>query len=394
VSLFRYKAISDSGKVISGVIDADSFSLAKERLRKQQILVTELGTLKKNSSIQLDDTLLLNFTREFGQLLRAGLPVYESLLTIEEKYRAHRVHPLFLDLCDQLKSGSSLSLALKKYPGSFDAVFLSMVESAEQTGALVTVFNQLSTLIEKQRRLKKKLYGALLYPAFLAAFALLVTFSLLYFVIPSMSDLFEGRKLHPLTETVLGISRFVTSNTIPLLLGVLLVATGVPLFLRTAQGKRLREKLLLKTPLLKTLLIQAALVRLTRSLSLLLAGGVPLLQALGLSRKVVGLFSLEQLLERAEKKIMEGGKLSSEFKTSPLIPPLVIRILAIAEETGKIAPMLQSIADIYDEELENQLAQITVLLQPALLLILGAVIGLILLSVLLPLTDVSSFVSN
>ncbi len=392
--LFRYKAVNEMGKNITGVIDADSYPQAKERLRKQQILVTQIASLKSHLKVALDGALLLNFTREFGQLQKAGLPVYESLVTIEEKYRGHKSHPLFLDLCDRLKSGSSLSLALKKYPESFDPVFLSMVESAEQTGALATVFDELSNLINKQRKLKKKLYAALLYPAFLALFAFLVTFSLLYFVIPSMRDLFEGRTLHPLTETVLSLSNFVTSHGFSLLtvfssLGVLLF-----LFFRSPQGKLLREEALLKLPFIKTILIQAALVRFTRSLSLLMGGGVPLVQALNLSRRVIGLAVLEKVIQEAEEKIMEGKSLSSVLKESERIPPLVTRIMSIAEETGKTIPMLQSIAEIYDEELENQLSQITLLLQPALLLILGAVIGLILLSVLLPMTDVSSFVSN
>ncbi len=395
MSLFRYRALATTGKKVSGIIDADSYSVAKERLRKQQILVTHLAEIEKNSKeAVLDPTHLRAFTRDLGQLLRAGLPVYESLLTIEEKYRHHQAHALFLDLCDHLKNGSSLSSALKKYPKSFDPVYLSMVQAAEQTSSLVEIFDQLSLLIARQQKLKKQIVSALTYPAFLGGFCLLVIFSLLFFVIPTLQELFEGRTLHPLTQAVLTVSRVVNEQ------GVILVAClGLTVFLlvfalRSDQGKIVLQTAFLKVPFFKTVLIQSALIRFCRALSILLNGGVPLLDALSLARRVMKQKLMEQVIAGAEKKIAEGETLSSELKNSPLIPNLVIRMLAIAEETGKMAPMLQNIADIYDEELEKNLTQMTTLIQPLVLLILGAVVGVVLLSVLLPLTDVSSFVST
>ncbi len=393
--LFRYKALAETGRATAGVIDADSESVAKERLRKQKVMVTSIGLLKDNKKeIGLDRTLLLSFTKELGQLLRAGLPVYESLLTLEEKYRRHKSHSLFLDLCDRLKSGSSLSASLKRYPKTFDEIYLSMVASAEQSGSLAQIFDQLSALINKQQKLRKQLISALIYPAFLGSFCMIVIFSLLLFVVPSMRDLFEGRPLHPITHIVLALSTFVNAAWPFLLFGVAALGTSAFLFLRHPEGRLFLERGLLKLPLIKTLIIQAALIRFCRSLSVLLQGGVPLITSLSLSRKVMKQALLEEVIANAEKRIGEGKKLSDELKSSPLIPSLVTRMLALAEETGKTVPMLQNIADIYDEEMETHLAQMTALLQPTILLILGGVVGLILLSVLLPLTDVSSFLST
>ncbi len=393
--LFRYKALAETGRTISGVIDADSQTVAKERLRKQKVMVTSIGLLKDNKKeIGLDRTLLLSFTKELGQLLRAGLPVYESLLTLEEKYRRHKSHSLFLDLCDRLKSGSSLSASLRQYPKTFDEIYLSMVTSAEQSGSLAQIFDQLSTLINKQQKLRKQLFSALIYPAFLGSFCCIVIFSLLLFVVPSMRDLFEGRPLHPITHIVLALSTFVNQAWPFLLFGVLLAGVSAVTFFRNPQGRLLIERGLLKLPLIKTLIIQAALIRFCRSLAVLLQGGVPLITSLSLSRKVMKQALLEAVIEKAEKRIGEGKKLSDELKSSPLIPSLVTRMLSLAEETGKTVPMLQNIADIYDEEMETHLSQMTALLQPMILLILGGVVGLILLAVLLPLTDVSSFLST
>jgi general secretion pathway protein F/type IV pilus assembly protein PilC len=175
-----------------------------------------------------------------------------------------------------------------------------------------------------------------------------------------------------------------------LILGVLLVIYA----LRKKEGRLFLQKLSLKIPMLKTLILQAALVRFCRSFSILLAGGVPLLDSLRLSRKVMNNLLLEQVIENAEKKIVEGKPLSAELKTSPLIPALVIRMLAISEETGNVAPMLQNIADIYEEELEKNLLQLTTLLQPILLMTLGLIVGVVLLSILIPLTDVGSIVGD
>ncbi len=393
--LFRYKALAETGRKVSGVIDADSQAVAKERLRKQKVMVTAINLLKNNKNeIGLDRNLLLSFTKELGQLLRAGLPVYESLLTLEEKYRRHKSHSLFLDLCDRLKSGSSLSAALKQYPKTFDEIYLSMVSSAEQSGSLAQIFDQLSTLINKQQKLRKQLTSALIYPAFLGTFCFIVIFSLLLFVVPSMRDLFEGRPLHPITHIVLALSTFVNKAWPFLFFGALLMGVSAFTFFRHPQGRLLVERGLLKLPLVKTLMIQASLIRFCRSLSVLLLGGVPLITSLSLSRKVMKQALLEEVIEKAEKRIGEGKKLSDELKSSPLIPSLVTRMLSLAEETGKMVPMLQNIADIYDEEMESHLTQMTALLQPMILLLLGGIVGLILLSVLLPLTDVSSFLST
>jgi general secretion pathway protein F len=393
--LFRYRALNPEGKAVSGVIDADSMEVAKVRLRSQKVMVTDLREMEAGSKeIILTPKHLLGFTRDLGQLLRAGLPVYESLLTIEEKHRASAVHPLFLDLCDQLKNGSSLSSALKKYSKSFDPVYLSMVKAAEQTSSLVEIFYQLAQLITRQQRLKKQLVSALTYPAFLGGFCILVICSLLLFVIPTLKELFEDRSLHPLTEAVLALSHFVNTYLLWLVGGVVASIIGCIWAFRQKKAKMVIEGLIFKIPLFKTVILQSAIIRFSRSMSVLLQGGVSLIDALELSRRSMKLLILEKVVEHAASKVVEGERLSEMLKISPLIPNLVVRMLSIAESTGKTAPMLQSIAEIYDEELEKNLAHITSLLQPIILLILGAVVGLVLLSVLLPLTDVSSFVSN
>jgi general secretion pathway protein F len=393
--LFRYRAVSPEGRAIKGVIDADSLSVAKERLRKQQVMVTNVIPLQsKQDQLCLPPAMLLSFTRELAQLLKAGLPLYESLLTIEEKHRRHKAHSLLLDLCDHLKEGASLSTALKRYPATFNRIYLSMVQVAEQSGNLAVVFDQLAQLIIRQQKLKKQLSSALAYPSFLALFCFFIVCGLMFFVVPSMRELFEGRALHPMTATILAISNWMNAHLVFLLLALSGILSAIVFTLRSSRGKLLMYELSLKLPFVKSLILHSALVRFCRSLSMLLAGGVPLLEALALSRNVVKSPLIEASILEAEKRVGQGDRLSAAFKGAPLIPSLVLRMLSLAEETGKMGDAFFNLAEIYDEEMEKHLAQLSTFLQPALLIILGAIVGLVVLSILLPLTDVSSFAAN
>lgn len=392
--LFRYRALASNGKSLKGVIDADSLSVAKERLRRQQLFVTgvsEENAARKERSFGV--SFLLTFTRELSHLLAAGLPLYDSLLTLEEKYRRHKAHSLLLDLCDHLKEGHPFSSGLKRYRKTFDPIYLSMVQVAEETGDLAAIFSQLAQLIERQHKLKKQLISSLSYPCLLAVFCICVSLGLFLFVIPTMKELFEGRSLHAMTRIIVSLSDFINQHltTLSLLVSSFL---GALIFLwRRPAAKTWIYRLCLKCPLIKTVLLHTALVRLCRALAMLLTAGVPLLEALHLVPNVVKNPLLVASLSEATKKIVGGEPLSKAFKEMPLIPSLVTRLTALAEETGKMREAFAHLSFIYEEEVERHLAHLTTFLQPILLITLGMIVGLVILSILLPLTDVGSFVT-
>ena len=393
MAIFQYEAVSEGGKKEIGMVNADSFELAKDKLRSKNIYVTKLQDyIAKSAEVSLPPAILLGFTRDLSLLLKASLPLYECLLTIEEKYRDHKSHSLFLEICDQIKHGKSLSFVLSQFPKSFDQVYISMVKAGEEMGCIEKVFDELFTLISRGHVLRKKLTSAMIYPAFLGGFCLLIIAALFFFLIPSMQELFEGKNLHPMTEIVLSISRFLSENSLSLL--TLFLGGGILVFfgLRSPSGKKSFKGLLLKLPIVSKMIKETILVRFSRVFSTLLQSGVPMVEALRLSKKVMHHPLFEKVVEEAETKIIEGKKLSSELKKSPLFPNLYIRMLSVAEEAGNMPVMLKHIASIYEEDLEKSLSRITTLLQPIMLLILGIVVGTIVLSVLLPLTDVSSFV--
>ena len=394
MALFRYKAVSLEGKAFNGVIEADSLSNAKEKLRKNQVYITHLVALgHERNTLTLPPDLLLNFTRELAQLLKAGLPLYESLVTIEEKYRQHPKHPLFVDLCDHLKGGSQLSLAMKRYPQTFDRIYISMVQAGEQSGNLTVVFTQLAQLLHKGQQLKKQMISTLTYPAFLGSFCLLIIGALLFFIIPSLKELLEGRDLHPFTILILAISNWANAHVSFLISFIFSFALISWWLLRQKKVRLYLQKLSFEIPLLKTILLHSSIVRFSRSLSMLLNGGVALLDALTLSRKMMKSLLLEAVIEEAEKKIAEGQRLSVALQSQTLLPPLMTRMLALAEETGNMKEAFEHLSMIYEEELEKHLNQLTTYLQPVMLMILGGIVGFVILSILLPLTDVNSFLN-
>jgi general secretion pathway protein F/type IV pilus assembly protein PilC len=389
--LYKYQALSDAGKRMSGVINADSLDAAKEFLHAEELMVIDVQIYQeKKKNIKLSPSTLLDFTRMLGQLLKSGIPLYESLVIIEEKYRQNRFHPLFVDLCDELKTGSPLSQAFAKYPQNFDPIYIAMIKAGEQTAALARVFDELCQQLQRQQKLKKQLVSAAAYPLFLAGFCVVVFLSLLLFVIPSMKSLFEGRSLHPITQIVFAASDIAIHYGAWIGLTILFVATGFMTLLQRSTSREKIDSLLLRTPILNHFIREAATVRFCRTASLLLSGGIPILQTLNLSRSVMKNRLLENVIADAEQKVSEGKTLSGELAQSPLIPTIVPRMLSIAEETGKTAFMLQSIANICEENLEKKLQQAVAFLQPALLLTLGLIVGIVLLSILIPLTDVGS----
>lgn len=399
--IFNYAYLNSKGKRQSGQLEASSEGEAKEKLRRQGTIVLafftaetkqkKIGFKKKRA---LKGKNLQTFTTQLSQLLLAGVPLYESLLSLEEQYRQEDFHPILLSLCDQIKGGASLSDALGKFPESFNRLYCAMVAAGEAVGILDKTLEKLAVLLAKQATLRKHLTTALLYPLLLCAFSCGVIILLLTFVIPSLEMIFEDRQVNRFTSIVIGLSHFLTGSWpfyVPFM-GTLV--SGCTFLLRTPRGKRLFQKQLLKIPLLRTILTQAALARFCRTMGTLLHGGAAILHAMQIARQVMRNPFLEEIIEKAEERIVAGSFLSVELRKSSLIPPLVPRMLAIGEEGGNTAFMLEKIAELYEEETEKTLGRLTALAQPVILIVMGGIVGIIMLAVLLPLTDVNAFLHN
>ncbi len=372
---------------------ADSITLAKEKLYSQKILVTHIAYHKKQSAeIILPPSLVLNLTRDLYVLLRASLPLYDSLMILEEKYRRSKLHTLFLTLCDQVKQGMHLSEALAIYPKVFSTVYVAMVKAGEESGTLKESFQELVALLGKQQAIKKKTIAAMIYPIFLGAFCLIVLIVLLFFLIPSMGELFEGRTLHPMTECVLTLSNQLNTHAAPIFLSFGACFTFIFFFFRQPKGQQLKQQMMLHLPICKRLIVEMVFARFSRVFGVLLKRGVPLVDSLKLSKMVMKNILFEEMIGKVTQDVAEGKRLSEELKKHSLVPNLVIRFLALSEESGNTHKMMEHLSEIYEDDIDRTLVRLTALLQPTMLLFLGLIVAFILLSVLLPLTDMSSII--
>jgi general secretion pathway protein F/type IV pilus assembly protein PilC len=301
---------------------------------------------------------------------------------------------LLLDLCEQVRAGYSFSEALSCHSKTFDLLYVAMISNAEKTGRLQEALEELSALLFKQAQVLKQLINALLYPALLFSFCLFVLGALLFYVVPSLQELFEGRDLHPFTNIVFSVSTFVRSAKFYLLGSFTMASAFLVAVWMKPIWKRRAMQYILRIPLLNTLFSKVALIRFFRAASTLLDGGVPIVASFAEARSTMGHPILEGIIRNAEESISQGAPIYAQFSGHALIPPLVPRMLGIAEKGGNLDGMMRQIAEIYEEELERSLSYFSTVAQPVLLLFLGMIVGFVLLAVLLPLTDVSSFAST
>ena len=390
--LFSYSAFDSKSKKITGFIDAHDAIEAKGKLREQGIMVVNISKKMGRLGVsKLSQEKLLSFTIQLNQLISANIPIYESLMTLEEQYRGDIFNRVILSLCEQIKSGSSLSQAMGSFPENFDQLYCSMISAGESAGALDIVLERLTELLVKQNKLRRDIFTAMIYPVILSVFSIVVIVLLLGFVVPSIEGIFEGRELNTFTLVVLKLSHIFRKFWWIYLPVISSVAGYLYWKLQTAQGKKTLEKLLMKIKPIRTLLVQAALTRYCRTLGTLFQGGLTIIDAMVIARNVMQNYTLEQDMKKAEKKIVEGSSLSIEFERSRWIPHMVSRMLAVAEESGTMDVMLNKIADIYEDNLEKTIERVMALAQPVILIFMGGIIGAVLLAVLLPLTDMSSF---
>ncbi len=393
MKLFEYKSVNSEGKKIKQITSAQSLQEIKAYFFKNNIYLLDLKEIKSKFK-PLKPKEVSNFTKELSKLLYAGISLYESLSILCDKYEKKNTKLVLLAIKAKISMGYSFSESLAFYKKSFNNVYISMIAASEKTGRLKEALEEIYYILEKQIAFKKKLVASFTYPIILACFCFLVLSALLFYIIPSLFDLFADRQLHPFTIFVLNLSKFACKiKPYLFFLGVLfshLLMIGLYL-------KKVKKKLysyVLKMPFLKKFMIKIAMSRFCRSFSTLLQGQVSFVNSFTLASKVMNHPVLEKDFNIYKNDIIEGKNLSNILKQNSNIPVLIPRMLSIAEESGSMSDMLNNIAKIYEDDIEKKLIFITSIMQPIILVFLGIIIGFVILSVLLPLTDVSSFIGS
>lgn len=398
--VFAYEALDDRGKKLRGIVEADSARGARGELRRQGIFPTEVheeaaATRRRSGGeARISQAELALVARQLATLLTAGLPVVEALAALGEQTDRPGVERVLSHVRDAVTQGSSLADAMADHPASFPPLFVGMVRAGEAAGALDLVLERLALYAESQLQLQGKVRNALAYPVLMFLVAGGIVFFLLSFVVPKVTKIFAGQQESlPLpTRLLLGLSNGLAEwwwLVALLLVAALLAAIS---FIRKPEGRKRIDRILLTMPLLGPLLTRIAVGRFSRTLATLLAGGIPLLEALALASDTSGNTALGAAVEEARAGVREGGSLGELLRASGLFPPLLIRMIAVGERSGELEPMLIRVADAYEQEVDSALSTLTSVLEPAMIVIMGGLVLFIVLAVLLPIFEINSLV--
>ena len=351
--------------------------------------------IKVKGAKRLRNKEIIPFTRQLASMLGAGMTILASIQTLGEQSSDPEFKIVLQHLSDVIEGGPPISNGLSDYPQLFDDMYVNMVIAGEQSGEFAGIMKRLATILQSSSRLKKKVKSAMTYPTVIVSIALLLAAGLIQFVVPVFAEMFSGfgKELPWLTQKLVDVSSFV-KNWWYIIGGV--IVGGVFIFKRwkaTNAGHLAFDRFKLKLPVFGILNQKASIGRFCRLLAQMVAAGVPILKSLEVVAGSLDNFVLENSVLAARKEVEQGNQLSPSLQGKPFMPILMIRMLAAGEKAGKVEDMLESVADSYDEEVEVMLATLTSLMEPFLMVFLGAIIGTIVTAMFLPIFNLGSLAS-
>lgn len=405
--VYAYRGVTQAGKSAKGFVDADSPRAARAKLRRDGVYPTDLsesaagparterpraGARKLSlASLRRVSTLDIALaTRQLATLVGAGIPLVEALGALTEQVESSRLKGLVGSVRDRVNEGAALADAMAQ-AGVFGDLYVSMVRAGETGGALEQVLERLAEYLEGQVRLRNRVLSITLYPLMMLAFAVFVVAMLVTFVLPQITQLLESlnQPLPFYTRAIIGLSEFARSWWWAVLLLAGASVAGLRAAIRTETGRVRWDAFRLRLPVLGKVVRLLAISRFARTLSTLLAGGIPIVKALDISKFVANNAIVGAAVERAKESLTEGASLASPLRASGEFPPLVIHMVDVGERSGELEPMLAKVADNYDEQVENTVTRLTALLEPVLILLMvGIVLGIIF-AVLVPMLQIT-----
>lgn len=397
MAIYQYRAADHAGKIIEGAIEADGQQRVVAKLHEMGLIplrVAEPGaaasrTLAAKLPIIRRDRVhpkqLLHFTQELSTLLAAGLPLDRSLSILAQLAESEKFRKVVAQLLEGVRAGRSLSAAMAEHPQVFPKLYVNMVRAGESGGVLESVLKHLTEYLQRSVALREELKAVLTYPVVVMLVAGVSLTTLFLFVIPKFALLFEDvyAGLPLLTKALLGFSSLLSRFGWLALVVLLAVGAAVALHARSAEGRMRWDRLRLNFWLVGDLVRKLEVARFSRTLSALLHGGVPLLDALGTVQGVVTNGLIARAIQQVQTRVREGKGMARPLSESGIFPPLALHMIAVGEETGRMEVMLSNVADHYEEEVRRAVQRLTSLLEPALILAMAVVIGVVVLSMLL-----------
>ncbi len=403
--VFKWQGVSPKGETVKGEMEAASREAVIIRLRTQRIQPVPAQIKEKGKGLEYEISLpsfgaavkqhdIVVFTRQFATMINAGLPIMQCLSILAAQSENKKFRDVIGEVKDDVESGSTLAESTRKHPSVFTDLYTSLVQAGEVGGILDVILQRLATYLEKAAQLKAKIKGAMIYPACIVAVAVIVTAVLLVWVIPVFGEVFEsfGSELPAPTRFVMALSDFFVANIVYIAMVPVIGAIGIRYAYKTDRGEMVIDRFMLKVPVFGPLLRKAAVARFTRTLSTLVSSGVPILDALQITARTAGNRVVEEAIVNARTSIASGRTIAEPLTESKVFPPMVCQMIAVGETTGALDSMLAKIADFYDDEVDNMVANLMSLLEPMVIMFLGVVIGGLVVAMYLPIFKLGSVI--
>jgi general secretion pathway protein F len=407
--LWSYKGVDARGKAVTGTRDADSPKMLRAALRRDGVIVTDVGEARAGKgataggqglrrevdlkglfeSVRTPE--VAGFTRQLATLLKAGIPLAEALGALVDQIDNAKLRTIVGDVRLKVNEGSSLADALAKHGRIFQAVYVSMVRAGEAAGNLDQVLVRLADFLEAQVKLRSKIIGAMIYPILMACVSAAVMAILMVAVVPKITSIYADtdKTLPWNTQILIFISGLVGDYWYLGLLGVPLLAAGFRAWVRSGAGKALWDRIVLKLPLAGPLARQISIARFCRTFGTMLASGVPLLRAMEISREILGNTTLQKVIDKAREQIAQGESIAVTLKRSGQFPAVVTHMIAVGERAGQLEQMLMNVADAFDADTDTKLSRLTALLEPLMIVVMGGTVAFIVFSILGPIMDMN-----
>ena len=387
---FIYTAKDKEGRIRTGVVNAKSSDEVVARLRNIGLIVVKVEEERKGFSLPFGGKPgfkdLAIFCRQFAVMIESGVSLTRALEILSEQTEKRKLRDAILKIKRDVEGGKSLGEAMKEHPKIFPDLIVQMVTVGEQSGQLVNTLKQAAAFYEKMDSIRRKVVSAMAYPAVVFLVLIVVSTAMLLFVIPSFAKMYEevGAKLPGPTLFVIGISKFLQRYFL-ILLGALFVAiVAFRRFIKTEHGKFLWDNFTMRVMIFGTLIKKVAIARFARTLSILISSGVEILQSLKITGKASGNKVIEKAMDRVAEKISAGETITKPIQETGIFPPLVVHLISVGEESGRLGDMLSKIADFYDDEVDTAVATLASTIEPIMIVIIGVFVGGMLIAMYLP----------
>jgi len=412
--VFEYTGLTEAGKNVRGIRDAESSKALRQVLRKDGVYLTDahaaeagavVGEQKTGLAREVDIPAMLGFTgvstqdlaiatRQLATLIAAGIPLVDALTALVDQIEQPRLKRIMGVVKQKVNEGASLADALREHPKVFSELYVNMIRAGESSGALDVVLVRLADFTESQAQLRNKIIGAMLYPAIMVVVGIAIVSILFVVVIPKVTKIFEDMNvtLPWTTRILIGVSSFARDYWYVVLVAVPALVFGLRRFVRTPRGRTWWDRTKLGAPVFGELIRMLSLSRFAKTLATLLASGVPLLTAMDIVKNIVSNTLLADVIDKARDAIREGESIAAPLRRSGQFPPLVYHMIAIGERSGQLEEMLQNVARSYEAQVEMRVGALTSLLEPVMIVAMGGGVAFIVFSILMPIMQLNTFV--